>query len=261
LRADQNRLGLLIALLCVGGGPLGCKETAPPPGYSPVGTARPQTGGRTGSSPGSSAPAGTGGSAGASAAGGMPGMGMAAAGGGGGNGARDASPAESAPEVTTESPPETGAPEVASSNDSGMPEVAVRVDAREDTRREDARVDGTTGADGADAGKRPAACFPDPMVIAICRQLEGACANCPGAALTTQCYAVVEAGDDAACAKFAVDKKCPVDQGGNVCGSLNCGLGVGPPVASGCDRAACATAQGNGDSSKCQAFLAACPCK
>jgi hypothetical protein len=111
----------------------------------------------------------------------------------------------------------------------------------------------------------PAACFPDPKVIAVCVQLESACNNCPGGGegkkSTLDCYAVVQKGDDAACAKYSVDKKCNVDPGGNVCGSLNCGVGQGPPVAAGCNVTACKLAQGNGDSAKCQTLLAACPCK
>ncbi len=113
--------------------------------------------------------------------------------------------------------------------------------------------------------KGPAACYPDSKVIRICHQLESACNNCPGGGTGTKptmdCYAVVQRGDDAACAKYAADKKCTVDPGGNVCGSLNCGVGSGPPVAAGCNRMACRTAQGNGDSAMCMRYLAACPCK
>jgi hypothetical protein len=115
--------------------------------------------------------------------------------------------------------------------------------------------------DSTDTRPGTQACHPDPMVIAICWQLEPACANCPSAAATTDCYATVEKRDDAACARFAVDRKCLVDTGGNACGSLNCGAGEGPPVAAGCNRETCRAAQGNGDSQACQRLLAACPCR
>jgi hypothetical protein len=129
-----------------------------------------------------------------------------------------------------------------------------------------AAVDVATPTDAV-APKGPAACHPNAKVIAICHQLEAACQNCPGGAMgavSTRCFAAVQKNDDAACAKFAVDNKCPVDDAagkGNVCGSLNCGVGNGPPVAAGCNKAMCAKAQGEGDSAKCMPFLAACPCK
>jgi hypothetical protein len=110
-----------------------------------------------------------------------------------------------------------------------------------------------------------AICNPDPLVIASCRQLEPACENCPpgGAPPRNQaaadCFALVDrarAGlaTDADCVKFAADKMCKVDQGGNACGSLNCG-------APGCNARACDTAYNNGDSTACRRLLATCPCK
>ncbi len=129
----------------------------------------------------------------------------------------------------------------------------------------DASSDGRMGVAPPDAGRAgPAACHPNPRVIAICHQLESACANCPGGPMgrnALDCYAAVQRRDDAACAKFAVDRKCPIDPGGNVCGSLNCGVGNGPPVANACNRTACRTAQGNGVSTACMAFMTACPCR
>jgi hypothetical protein len=101
-------------------------------------------------------------------------------------------------------------------------------------------------------------------VIQICHQLENACENCPpggpGTALAKACFDLVAkayAGmaDDAACAKFAVDNKCKVDSGGNVCGSLDCS-------APGCmDKARCEDRKGWGDTNQCKAFLATCPCR
>jgi hypothetical protein len=115
----------------------------------------------------------------------------------------------------------------------------------------------TGGQGGRDAGPLPgsanmAYCHPDPNVIEICKQLEPACLNCPSN--STRCFNVAQAGDDRACARYAVDNGCKVDVGGNWCGSLNC-------MAQGCDRAACTTAQGEGASADCQKLLAKCPCK
>jgi hypothetical protein len=117
---------------------------------------------------------------------------------------------------------------------------------------------GTGGTGGRDAGAPPpgdgttAACHPDPKVIAICKQLEPACLNCPNN--STRCFEVAAAGDDRACARYAVDNDCTVDVGGNWCGSLNC-------MAAGCDRTACRMVQGEGASADCQKMLAQCPCK
>jgi hypothetical protein len=122
---------------------------------------------------------------------------------------------------------------------------------------------GSSGAGGGSPGSL-AVCWPDSTVVKICHQLENACENCPpggpGTALAKACFALVEkayAGmaDDAACEKFAIDNKCKVDDGGNVCGSLNCD-------APGCmNKTRCADRKGWGDSSQCQPFLATCPCK
>jgi hypothetical protein len=119
-------------------------------------------------------------------------------------------------------------------------------------------VPGTGGQGGRDAGVAipgdgtTAYCYPDPNVIAICKQLEPACLNCPSN--STRCFNVAAAGDDRACARYAVDNNCKVDVGGNWCGSLNC-------MAQGCDKAACRTLQGEGNSPMCQKMLTQCPCK
>ncbi len=130
---------------------------------------------------------------------------------------------------------------------------------------------GGTGGGGAGPGGSGgsgtggvAVCWPDSMVIKICHQLENACENCPpggpNTPLANACFALVEkayAGmaDDAACEKFAIDNKCKVDSGGNVCGSLNCDT-------PGCvNKARCEDRKGWGDTSQCQPFLATCPCR
>jgi hypothetical protein len=119
---------------------------------------------------------------------------------------------------------------------------------------------GSLGPDGL------AICHSDATVIAICKQLENACENCPpGGAppknkLAAVCFDLVKkarAGmaKDADCAKFAVDNKCTVDKGGNVCGSLNC-------TVAGCDKAACDKWQQWGDAAMCRPLMAKCgPCK
>jgi hypothetical protein len=119
---------------------------------------------------------------------------------------------------------------------------------------------GGTGGGTPDAGgpvlgnNGTALCYPDPAVIAICKQLEPACENCPDKSIWNQCFAMAAAGDDKACARYAVQNNCKVDQGGNTCGSLNC-------AAKGCNRTACMTAQGNGDTTKCAPLLTSCPCQ
>jgi hypothetical protein len=99
-----------------------------------------------------------------------------------------------------------------------------------------------------------AACFTDPTVIAICKQLEPACQNCPDRSIWDECFDVAAAGDDRACARYAVANKCTVDVGGNACGSLNC-------RAAGCNRSACLAAQGEGDTTMCEPLMKTCPCK
>jgi hypothetical protein len=120
------------------------------------------------------------------------------------------------------------------------------LDAGSDTRPEAGHAvpgDGTT-----------AACFTDPTVIAICKQLEPACLNCPDMSIWNECFDVAAAGDDRACARYAVTNKCTVDVGGNTCGSLNC-------RAAGCNRTACLAAQGEGDTTMCEPLMKTCPCK
>lgn len=235
-------LVVFAAIIVFGNGLLGCRNTSPAP-YAPVdsvgaGSGKSGTGGRTGRG-------GSGGAKAAGGAGGGAGGGMAAIAPDAGNAdlAGDAvksdvaSDAEVVPSDAT-LPVETGAPDAVA----------------------DARADAQTDA----ARSGPAACHTNSRVIAICHQLESACLNCPGGAMgkvVTDCFAAVRRGNDAACAKYAVDQKCPIDNGGNVCGSLNCGNGAGPAVAPGCNKAACTKAQGEGNSSMCQPLLAACPCR
>jgi hypothetical protein len=110
-----------------------------------------------------------------------------------------------------------------------------------------------------------ALCFSNPRVVAICRQLEPACENCPpggappGNPTAQECFDLVaraKAGmaTDAECVKFFQDRKCTVDNGGNVCGSLNC-------AARGCNAAMCSAAFENGDTVACMRFAATCPCR
>jgi hypothetical protein len=99
-----------------------------------------------------------------------------------------------------------------------------------------------------------AECYPDPKVILICKQLEPACQNCRSGTDVNECYRLSETGNDGACARYAVDNRCTVDQGGNWCGSLNC-------EAQGCPRTNCRTVQGNGASPACQMLLDECPCE
>jgi hypothetical protein len=239
----QLPLVVFAAVIVFGNGLLGCRNTSPAP-YAPVDTmgtspGRSGTGGRTG----------RGGSGGAKAAGGAGGGTMASA--------PDASNADLASDAVNSSDVASDA-QVVISDAAGPVEVGAPdavVDARADGRA-DAQTDATRSG--------PAACHTNSRVIAICHQLESACLNCPGGAMgkvVTDCFAAVRRGNDAACAKYAVDQKCTIDNGGNVCGSLNCGNGVGPAVAPGCNKAACTKAQGEGNSSMCQPLLAACPCR
>jgi hypothetical protein len=104
------------------------------------------------------------------------------------------------------------------------------------------------------------------MALSICKQVENACENCPpGGAppknkLAQVCFDLIakaKAGmaTDADCAKFAVDNKCTVDKGGNVCGTLNC-------TVAGCPKGPCDKAQQYGDAAACRPLLAKCgPCK
>lgn len=118
---------------------------------------------------------------------------------------------------------------------------------------------GTGGQSGTPDAARPpvngtAACHPDPNVIAICKQLEPACQNCPDRSIWDECFRVSAAGNDAACARYAATNNCTVDQGGNWCGSLDC-------TAQGCPRTNCRDVQGNGASPACQALMNQCPCQ
>jgi hypothetical protein len=214
-----------------------CRESTPPPFDQPVDTVG--TGGR--SSKGGSRGTASGGAAGMKAGGAGAGGMAGAAAGPADSGAAGA--AEDAMVIVDAEPPPADAP-------AATPDAVVMPDAGPPV-----------------VGTGLAACYPDPKVIKICHQLEAACQNCPGgpnSAMTQQCFAAVEKKNDAACEKFAIDHKCPVDDPmgkGNVCGSLNCGVGSGPPVAAGCDKVACAKAQGEGNSAMCMPLLAKCPCK
>ena len=134
--------------------------------------------------------------------------------------------------------------------------------------------DTESAPDGGGALTKMAACWPDPKVIKICHQLENACENCPPGGAppknkTAQlCFDLIESNKagkatDDDCAKFALANKCTVDNAattGNICGSLNCGVGQGPPVKAGCDKVGCTKWQQWGDATKCQPYLAKCPC-
>jgi hypothetical protein len=241
MKTAELRSSVLALILVIGSGMLACRESTPPPfDDEPVDTET--TGGRSGSG-------GRGGSKGGGA-GGAAGMGVGT------------KPSDSgAPDVI---PVATDGP--VSSDVVAASDAVPVADALVEPIDAVPTVDATPPVSDA-APRGPAACYPDPKVIAICHQLEAACQNCPGGVMGKArmgCFAAVQKGDDAACAKFAMQNKCPVDDAagkGNVCGSLNCGVGHGPAVAAGCNKVACATAQGEGDSAKCMPFLAACPCK
>lgn len=246
LRPSSVVITCLFGLGLAGLGFAGCRESTPPSLEQPVDTEA--TGGRTGSGGRTSKPPGTGGATGAAGAV-KPGMGAGGAPAASDGAAHDGSGTDAVGAGAGDADPVAG--------DAEIPVTPV-----------DAPVVADAVVPAVDAAPRgPAACHPDPKAIEICHQLEPACQNCPGGVagkVAVACNAAVQKNNDAACAKFAVDNKCPVDDAagkGNVCGSLNCGVGFGPAVAAGCNKAACAKAQGEGDSQKCMPFLAACPCK
>jgi hypothetical protein len=244
----KARFGVVAAVLFVGGVLHGCTtKSGPPPPPDPVSTA-----GSGGSGAGGSVP--------------IPGSFPGSTGGSGGSGG------------TATNPPATGGTGgVAGKNDAGRvgddgppppADATVLADANVSGGDDAATPDVAPPAGDAGPGGPLAACFPDPKVIKVCRQLEPACENCPpGGApprnkTAVDCFALVEKANagmasDADCAQFAVDHKCTVDNAattGNVCGSLNCG-------ATGCNKAMCDRVYGNGDSAACMRLLATCPCK
>jgi hypothetical protein len=123
-------------------------------------------------------------------------------------------------------------------------------------------------SDGGGTGSGVAVCWNDPKVIMICHQLENACINCgngknpPANKDAVDCFDLIKkayAGmaTDADCVKFATDHVCKPDDAtttGNVCGGLDC-------QAPGCkDRVKCEFVKQDGESDKCQPYVATCPC-
>jgi hypothetical protein len=255
MRDSKVRFGVAMAILFVGGAVLGCSTTSPPAGNA-------STGGSGGTGQGSGGSGGTIGSG---------------SGGSGGRAVDAAEPAgaDAATPVTADGGDESDGPAAADGPlASDGPEIVLDGPAAgDDAPAADAvATDDAISSDDAvsstDGGGPLAACFADPKVIKVCRQLEPACENCPpgGApprnATAAACFALVDkaiAGmaSDADCAQFAVDHKCTVDNPtttGNACGSLNC-------QATGCNATMCETVYGDGDSAACQRLLATCPCK
>ena len=66
---------------------------------------------------------------------------------------------------------------------------------------------------------------------------------------------------DADCAKFAVDKKCTVDKGGNVCVTVDCDGTPGCENKNQTDKTACDYVSRYGDPAPCMKFLPRCACK
>jgi hypothetical protein len=125
-------------------------------------------------------------------------------------------------------------------------------------------ADGGPGSDGG-----VAICWKDPKVIMICHQLENACINCgsgknpPANTDAVACFELIKkayagVATDQDCVDFATAHKCKPDDAtttGNVCGGLNCQV-------PGCkDPAMCEFVKQDGESDKCQPYVATCPCK
>jgi hypothetical protein len=229
----------LVAALIAAGSIYGCSEDAGPGGVENEGGAT-QTGGSKGK----------GGSGGSSAKGG--------ASGSGGISHTDASGSDLSSDDAAES---TDAPEGADGDavDTGASETG-------------GAGPSTGGTSGSDAGKPAvASCSTQVSGLTTCRQLEVACENCPpGGApeknpTADECFKLTDrafAGQatDADCAKFAMEKKCTVDPGGNICVTLNCD---GRPGCDGNpdDRKTCAGAAHYGEKADCQKYLPKCSCK
>jgi hypothetical protein len=247
--AFYARVPVVVAFtLLVGGGIFGCRsdnvETDPiDTEVTPPATGgRKATGGSTGAKGGGSGMA-AGGATGMAPAG----SGGAAPSGSGGAVAADSGAASDVPVIPV------GTPDTAPADDVAAPAP-------------DTGTAPTTPGAGPLGPNGIAICHADPTVIAICKQLENACENCPpggappGNKLAVVCFDLIKKAKagmatDAECAKFAVDNKCKVDNGGNVCGSLNC-------TVAGCNKAECDKWQQWGDASKCRPLMAKCsPCK
>lgn len=247
--------GVAVFALLVGSGLLGCRTSAQEgdsidPAVAGTGGSR-ATSGRTG---GTGGHAGTGGSAAAGTSG------MAAA---GTTGAAPAADAASTGDAITAPVADAAGDSTVAASDAIVPPTS---DAAGDTAAPPmSSMDG-----GAPAGL--AACYVDPKVIKICAQLAPACENCPPGGAPPKnkaaqaCFDLIDkatAGKatDADCAKFAVDNNCKVDNGGNVCGSLDCNPttcgGTHAPAA----HNTCAAAKDWGDTSICAYWYTKCPCK
>jgi hypothetical protein len=248
--AFAPRLRLVVALsLLMSAGILGCRSSSEDSGTDPIDPATVATGGRKA----------TGGSSGAK--GGS--SGMAATGGGSGQ----ASGSGGSPAVPPPSPGADGAAaiDVPAPADAPVSTVADATTTDVEAPASDSGAPATPGA-GPKGPDGLAICHADPMALSICKQVENACENCPpGGAppknkLAQVCFDLIakaKAGkaSDADCAKFAVDNKCTVDKGGNVCGTLNC-------TVPGCPKGPCDKAQQYGDAAACKPLLAKCgPCK
>jgi hypothetical protein len=225
----------------------GCRSSSEDTFADPIDPATSATGGRkatggsSGSKAGSGGSAATGGSSGSAATGGAP----------------AAPPPATDGAVTTDVPAAADAPVTPVADATTAPDVEVPAS--------DSGAPATPGA-GPKGPDGLAICHADPMVLSICKQVENACENCPpGGAppknkLAQVCFDLIakaKAGmaSDADCAKFAVDNKCTVDKGGNVCGTLNC-------TVAGCPKGQCDKVQQYGDAAACRPLLAKCgPCK
>ena len=234
----------LIAALLAAGSFYGCGDKAP--ASAPV---EEGTGGRkaTGGSPGTGGAKATGGAGGSSAKGGASGNGS------GGSGAQDSGAGNDA-----DAPESSDVP-------AGSDDVAA------DSKPSDTGAGGTSGSDAG--GKKIAACAKDPMGLTTCRQLEIACENCPpkGPPETNPkakiCFddvihrAFLGQATDEECAKFAVDNKCTVDPGGNICVTLNCDGSPGCDNKDPLDRKTCIGAARYGQKADCLPYVAKCACK
>ena len=252
---------LVVAVLALlGGGPSGCSKSEP----SGIQAVDPATSGAGGSGGSRGSKGGSGGSA------------------KGGSGA-DASGATGDAAGQTETDGGTGGSGAASTSDDasgGGDDAGPGDDAG--SAGPGGSADGSvgTGDDGGDApgnaGGPILACWPDPKVIHICRQLENACENCgpmkgfpsPKNPKADPCFALVikaKAGKatDADCAAHALANDCTVDDvttTGNVCGSLACN----PTTCGGtfgAKKRSCLEAQQWGASDECMHWYAKCPCK
>jgi len=249
MRGTRIRLAAIVAItagLSGCGAPTPVRRSRPDPDGSSVSSGGDDASGPVGggSSTGGSDGTGGGGTGGQDETGGTGGI-DAGSGGDGGSGGTVGETADAAAGGTGGASGSTGTGGAPTGGSGGSAGTGSTPDAG--STRPEAGVavpgDGTT-----------ALCFTDPTVIAICKQLEPACQNCPDKSIWNECFDVAAAGDDRACARYAVTNKCTVDVGGNTCGSLNC-------RAAGCNRSACMAAQGEGDTTMCEPLMKSCPCK